>query len=101
MGILAFPPRSDRFKLGPGTNQHDGESKKSPVTRECYIAGWPRDADLGVIAQADGERIGAAWLRFLPAADPGYGFVAADVPELTIGVAVRWPRGGLGGHLAD
>jgi hypothetical protein len=36
-----------------------------------YIAGWPRDTDLGVIAEANGERIGAAWLRFLPAADPG------------------------------
>jgi GNAT superfamily N-acetyltransferase len=61
-----------------------------------YIAGWPRDTDLGVIAVADGERIGAAWLRFLPAADPGYGFVASDVPELTIGVAVHWRGRGAG-----
>lgn len=61
-----------------------------------YLAGWPRDADLGVIAEADAAPIGAAWLRFLPAADPGYGFVAADVPELTIGVAVRWRRQGVG-----
>jgi GNAT superfamily N-acetyltransferase len=59
-----------------------------------YIAGWPRDTDLGVIAEADGERIGAAWLRLFPAADPGYGFVACDVPELTIGVTV--PRRGRG-----
>jgi hypothetical protein len=55
-----------------------------------YIAGWPRDTDLGVIAEADGEDIGAAWLRFHPASDPGYGFVAADVPELTIGVIAHW-----------
>jgi GNAT superfamily N-acetyltransferase len=61
-----------------------------------YIAGWPRDTDLGVIAEASGERIGAAWLRFLPAADPGYGFVASDVPELTIGVAVHWRGRGAG-----
>ena len=61
-----------------------------------YIAGWPRDTDLGVIAEADGERIGAAWLRFLPAADPGYGFVASDVPELTIGVAAGWRGRGAG-----
>lgn len=61
-----------------------------------YIAGWPRDTDLGVIAEADGERIGAAWLRFLPAADPGYGFVASDVPELIIGVAVHWRGRGAG-----
>jgi GNAT superfamily N-acetyltransferase len=61
-----------------------------------YIVGWPRDTDLGVIAHADGERIGAAWLRFLSAADPGYGFVAADVPELTIGVAPGWRGRGVG-----
>jgi GNAT superfamily N-acetyltransferase len=61
-----------------------------------YISGWPRDTDLGVIAEASGERLGAAWLRFHPASDPGYGFVAADVPELTIGVAVPWRGRGVG-----
>ena len=61
-----------------------------------YIVGWPRDTDLGVIAETGGERVGATWLRFLPAADPGYGFVAADVPELTIGVAVKWRGQGVG-----
>ena len=40
--------------------------------------------------------MGAAWLRFLPAADPGYGFVAPDVPELTIGVARDWRGRGVG-----
>ena len=61
-----------------------------------YISGWPRDTDLGVIAEADGERIGAAWLRFHPASDPGYGFVAAEVPDLTIGVAELWRGRGVG-----
>jgi GNAT superfamily N-acetyltransferase len=63
-----------------------------------YIAGWPRETDLGVIAEADGDadRVGAAWLRFFPAADPGYGFVAPDVPELTVGVAARWRGRGAG-----
>jgi GNAT superfamily N-acetyltransferase len=58
----------------------------APATAH-YIVGWPRDTDLGVIAEADGAPAGAAWLRFFPAADPGYGFVAPDIPELTIGVA--------------
>jgi GNAT superfamily N-acetyltransferase len=61
-----------------------------------YIAEWPREGDLGVVAEADGERIGAAWLRFFPADDPGYGFVAADVPELTIGVVTAWRGRGVG-----
>jgi GNAT superfamily N-acetyltransferase len=61
-----------------------------------YISGWPRDTDLGVIAEADEEPIGAAWLRFHPASDPGYGFVSPEVPELTIGVAVHWRGRGAG-----
>jgi GNAT superfamily N-acetyltransferase len=62
-----------------------------------YIAGWPRDTDLGVIAETTGGKpIGAAWLRFLPATSPGYGFVSTTVPELTIGVAAPWRRRGVG-----
>ncbi|HZC60111.1 MAG TPA: GNAT family N-acetyltransferase [Streptosporangiaceae bacterium] len=67
----------------------------APATAH-YIAGWPRDSDLGVIAEADGAPVGAAWLRFLPAADQGYGFVAPGVPELTIGVAGDWRGRGVG-----
>jgi len=61
-----------------------------------YIAGWPRDTDLGVIAQAGAQLVGGAWVRFFPAEDPGYGFMAPDVPELTIGVAAAWRGGGVG-----
>jgi phosphoribosyl-ATP pyrophosphohydrolase len=61
-----------------------------------YVSGWPRDGDLGVLAQAGGRAAGAAWLRFLPPDDPGYGFVAADAPELTIGVDPLWRGRGVG-----
>lgn len=61
-----------------------------------YIAGWPREDDRGVVAEADGEPVGAAWLRFFSPDEPGYGFVAADVPELTIGVAAPWRGRGVG-----
>ncbi len=61
-----------------------------------YIAGWPRGTDLGVIAEAGQEPVGAAWIRFFPADDPAYGFVGPDVPELTIGVAVAWRGRGVG-----
>jgi GNAT superfamily N-acetyltransferase len=67
----------------------------SPPTAH-YIAGWPWPGELGVIAEAAGQPAGAAWLRFFPASDPGYGFVAADVPELTIGVAAPWRGRGVG-----
>lgn len=61
-----------------------------------YIAGWPRDTDLGVVAEAGSEPVGAAWLRFFPAGDPAYGFVSPDIPELTIGVTAPWRGQGVG-----
>ncbi|MCX7522461.1 GNAT family N-acetyltransferase [Microbacterium sp. STN6] len=61
-----------------------------------YVDDWPRADDFGVTAEDDDGPIGAAWARFLTAADPGYGFVAPDVPELTIGVEARVRGRGVG-----
>ena len=61
-----------------------------------YIADWPRDTDIGVVAEVASQPVGAAWLRYFPADDPGYGFVAPDVPELTVGVAAPWRGRGVG-----
>jgi GNAT superfamily N-acetyltransferase len=61
-----------------------------------YVTGWPRQGDLGVVAETDARPVGAAWLRFFGPDDPGYGFVAADVPELSIGVAKPWRGRGIG-----
>jgi GNAT superfamily N-acetyltransferase len=64
-----------------------------------YISGWPRPVDLGVVADAAGVPIGAAWLRFFPAEDPGYGFIVPDIPELTISVVASWRGQGVGRSL--
>ena len=63
-----------------------------------YIVGWPRPGDHGVVAEAGAEvaPIGAAWFRFLPADDPGYGFVDEATPELSIAVRDRWRGRGIG-----
>lgn len=66
-----------------------------------YVAGWPRAGDLGVIALAEQEPVGAAWIRFLPESDPGYGFVDAATPELSIGVVRAWRGRGVGSRLLD
>jgi GNAT superfamily N-acetyltransferase len=61
-----------------------------------YVDGWGRPADLGVVAW-DGDRpVGAAWTRLLPPERAGYGFVAPDVPELTVGVVPGRRGRGLG-----
>jgi ribosomal protein S18 acetylase RimI-like enzyme len=61
-----------------------------------YVGGWPGRGEAGVIAESGATPLGAAWYRFLPAEHPGYGFVAADIPELTIGVAPAHRHRGIG-----
>lgn len=65
-----------------------------------YVEGWRRPGDFGVVAVADdGKAAGAAWGRVLPTADPGYGFVAADVPELSMAVFGDYRGRGIGSAL--
>ena len=61
-----------------------------------YVTGWPRPGDFGVVAIADSSTVGAAWCRTFTAEDPGYGFVAGDVPEAAMGVAPAWRGQGIG-----
>lgn len=69
------------------------------ATLARYIAGWPMPGDTGVVA-VDGELpVGAAWLRLLPASDPGYGFVDPATPELCIGVRTGHRGRGVGARL--
>jgi GNAT superfamily N-acetyltransferase len=65
-----------------------------------YVSGWPRPGDSGVIAE-DGGPVGAAWLRFFPDSDPGYGFVDAATPELSIGLMLQWRGQGIGTRLIN
>ena len=66
-----------------------------------YVLGWGRDGDAGVVAEIDGTPVGAAWHRLFMRDEPGYGFVADDVPELAIAVAPLHRRRGIGGTLLD
>jgi ribosomal protein S18 acetylase RimI-like enzyme len=65
-----------------------------------YVSGWGRPGDAGVIAEDD-RPLGAAWFRLFSAEEPGYGFVAADVPELSIGVAPAARGRGIGTQLLE
>jgi GNAT superfamily N-acetyltransferase len=45
--------------------------------------------------------VGAAWYRLFPESAPGFGFVDAATPELTIAVVPSRRGAGLGGELMD
>nr|WP_246223734.1 N-acetyltransferase [Pseudarthrobacter psychrotolerans] len=67
-----------------------------------YLDGWPRAGDFGVVAEtAEGTPVGAAWCRTFAVDDAGYGFVATDIPELTIGVLAGNRGTGVGTALME
>jgi GNAT superfamily N-acetyltransferase len=62
-----------------------------------YAAGFGIDRnDTGLVAEAAGTQIGAAWIRLLNGANRGFGYVDDDTPELTIAVEPEWRGRGVG-----
>lgn len=58
-----------------------------------YIDGFgDKQSDLGVVAEADGRVVGAAWERIIPA----FGHVDDDTPELAISVLPEYRGRGVG-----
>jgi GNAT superfamily N-acetyltransferase len=83
--------RPDKPK--PTANQVLADPRYAP-----YLAGWPRHGDHGLVAERD-RPVGAAWYRTFTEASHGHGFVAEDVPELTIAVLASHRQEGIGRRL--
>lgn len=69
---------------------------RADPTFEKYVGGFPREGDFGLIAERDGTPVGAVWWRFFTSDDPGYGYVADDIPEIGIGVVAGLRGEGIG-----
>ena len=80
-------------------NIHGEEHWRADPMLEKYLGGRKRDDDFGFVVEADGEPVGAVWMRYFDAVDPGYGFVDEQTPELTIGVAEGFRGKGVGRRL--
>lgn len=83
----AVPPPVEAVQANPGMSH--------------YLVGWGRAGDAGVVADVDRAPVGAAWFRLYPANTPGYGFVAEDIPEISIGVEAGWRSRGIGRALLN
>jgi GNAT superfamily N-acetyltransferase len=66
-----------------------------------YVAGWGRRGDSAVIALEGGFPVGAAWFRLFPRDEPGFGFVDAQTPEVSIAVVPSRRGHGIGSELLD
>ena len=85
----------------------DGSEERPPLDAMIaephnarYVEAWGRPGDLAIVAlDRQEEAVGAAWCRFFSADAPGYGFVAENVPELSIAVYPEFRRAGVGGLL--
>jgi ribosomal protein S18 acetylase RimI-like enzyme len=75
-----------------------GEHVMADPRYAMYLAGWPRPGDFGLVADQDGP-LGAAWYRTYTETVHGYGFVAEDVPELSIAVIRTRRHEGIGRRL--
>jgi ribosomal protein S18 acetylase RimI-like enzyme len=69
------------------------------VPLERYVAGWGRPGDTALVAIDEFQPVGAAWYRLFEEDEPGYGFVDAETPELTIAVVPSRRGRGLGQEL--
>ncbi len=84
--------------LAIAADEPDIEAARSTPIVASHLHGWPRPGDFGVIAECSGTPVGAAWARqFSQEESPTY-FVAADIPEVSIGVS-QSHRGKGVGHL--
>jgi ribosomal protein S18 acetylase RimI-like enzyme len=64
-----------------------------------YAENWGRAGDLGYVAIADQNALGAAWLRLWVGEDKGFGYVSDDIPELGLAVSPDYRGGGIGTEL--
>ncbi len=77
---------------------------KPPFPREilgepdiaCYVQGWGRPGDWGLLALDDDRPVGAIWLRLWSGNEKGYGYVSPVIPEFSIALLPEYRNKGLG-----
>jgi [ribosomal protein S18]-alanine N-acetyltransferase len=64
-----------------------------------YHQKWGREGDLAVVADSEGKIVGAAWCRLWKGEEKGYGYIADNIPELSMAVIPEYRSMGIGTKL--
>ena len=66
-----------------------------------YVERWGRAGDRGLAAldAVSVQPVGAVWSRLFSAEEKGYGYLASDIPELSIAVLPEYRNQGIGTSL--
>ncbi len=86
---------------GPGQEAWSVEAVQHNAELRRYVEGWGRPGDFGLVAVAGSVSVGAAWARLMPPDAPGYGYIDAETPELTIALLPGFRGKGVGSRLLE
>jgi GNAT superfamily N-acetyltransferase len=64
-----------------------------------YHQGWGRSGDTGLVAEVDGEPVGAVFYRLFTQAEHGHGYMDDETPEIAIAVREGHRGQGIGAAL--
>jgi GNAT superfamily N-acetyltransferase len=96
-GLQDVPFMRDMLRHAYYWRWADPEMADLPVMR--YVEQWGRPGDTAVIEIERLRPVGAAWYRLFEAAEPGYGFIDEQTPELTVAVVPSCRGRGYGEEL--
>lgn len=87
--------------VAPGEAAPSREIVRLPELAK-YVQDWGNRNDLGMIAEDEnGMPLGAAWLRLFKGEKRGYGYVADDIPEVSVAVLPEYRGQGIGARLLE
>lgn len=88
----------DAIFVPEGLEKPDKEIIKLPGLSR-YIKDFGKDTDLCLVAELNGDLIGAIWTRIFTEIEKGYGFVDTKTPELSMSIIENYRNKGIGTKL--